>query len=79
MLLFEVKMRFADTNISVSLRRPSFPLSSLKSQTYGRSVAEPERVGAGTLWLEPETEPAKRCEERTCFYYFLAYFILKRS
>ena len=37
-------------------------------------------VGAGRsryFWSEPEPELVKRCEGKTCFYYFLAYLIYK--
>ena len=39
------------------------------------SVAEPELVGADTFW----SEPVWRCEGKNIFYYFLAYFYMKRS
>ena len=42
------------------------------------SVAEPEPVGAGTFWSEPE--PVWRCEGKNTFFTtYLAYFYMKRS
>ena len=41
------------------------------------SVAEPEPVGTGIPWLEPETELVKRCKKKIMFYYFLVILYKK--